>query len=1125
MQCLQCHHENPPGAKFCVECASPFPRRCPACASEAPASAKFCPECAAPLTAKFPTAAPAPGASLSKRLTDKILQSKSTLEGERKQVTVLFADVKGSMELAEQLDAEEWSRIMQRFFRMLSDGVERFDGFVDKFTGDGIMALFGAPITHEDHAQRACYAALQLREQLRAYADQLRLESGLSFSVRIGLNSGEVVVGSIGDDLRMEYTAQGYVVGVASRIEQICEPGRVYLTEDTARLVHGFFELRDLGETQVKNVNRPIRVHELVGVGAIRTHFDLSRSRGLSAFVGRQAEMQVLEQARVEARAGRGQVVGVVGHAGVGKSRLSYEFTTACRARGVRVYEAHGVSHEKSAPLLPVLELFRSYFGITSEDNEPATREKIAGRMLLIDPGLADLLPLVFDFLGVPDPTRPAPEMSGEARQHALFGVVRRLAGARTHHRDPTLFLLEDLHWLDPASAAFVVQLVDSIPATPTVVLGNFRPEFQARWMKAQYYRHISLEPLGPAAAADLLAAVLGTDASLEGLAQRVVERTGGNPFYMEEVIQSLIEEGALQGTKGAYRLVHPVADVTIPASVQTILTARIDRLPPAAKHLLRAAAVIGKVFTRPLLERVVAAGDRYGSTGTPPSEEIDAALTALCDAEFIFEQAIYPVPEYAFRHALTVEVAYKTQLADRRRPLHAATARALADTAGRKVEEHAALIGRHWEAAEDWLEGARWYGRAAEWTRRTDMAGAMQHCRSANALIGRLPESAESKQIELQICVQTLDLGFRVGLDPQEEERMFARGMVIAHERGDGRAAATLESVHTAAGWSAGHRPSNTVIEVPAAADAESVLQMASSATWAAVFAGTMPQALAASDAGMELIDRRPHLLSASPTSILLIGGRSLAFAYSGRLDEAEELSSRALEAARAAGQVELEGFANGYRAHALLSRGRLPEALRYARRALEKAETLDSPLSRAAARVNCGSVASLLALWAEGEQWGEEGVAILRAHHVGMQLEPLLLTFWAEGLAFKGDHARARELVGEAIDKAQSFGAGVYQFRAQLGHARVLRANAEPADAGGIERALRLAEERAVEIGLAGWLPWVYEERAALALALGDEAQRRTHLAEARRLYEAIGAAGHLERLAERAQSARPD
>jgi class 3 adenylate cyclase len=393
-----------------------------------------------------PGAAPAqapvrdPRAYTPQHLADKILQSKSALEacpepgrrGERKQVTVLFADVKGSMELAEQLDMEAWSAIMQRFFMILADGVERFDGFADKFTGDGIMALFGAPITHEDHAQRACYAALRLQEQLRAQADQLRLQSGLSFSVRIGLNSGEVVVGSIGDDLRMEYTAQGYVVGLASRMEQICEPGRVYLTEHTARLVDGYVAPRDLGETRVENVSRPIRVHELLGVGALRTRVDLSRARGLSKFVGQQSEMQTLEQALADARQGRGQVVGVVGYAGVGTSRLCFEFTTACRARGLRVSEAHGVSHERSAPPLPVLELFRSYFAITREDDDRTAREKIAGRMLLLDPGFADVLLLMFDFLGVPDPARPAPEMSGDARQHALFGVMRRLAGVQS---------------------------------------------------------------------------------------------------------------------------------------------------------------------------------------------------------------------------------------------------------------------------------------------------------------------------------------------------------------------------------------------------------------------------------------------------------------------------------------------------------------------------------------------------------------------------------------------------------------------------------------------------------------------------------------------------------------------
>ena len=1132
MTCPQCQHENPPGAKFCLECGARLNLTCATCGVPLPPNAKFCLECGASivgsrqtgvgssppsLTANSPTPnSLSPRAYTPKHLADKILQSKSALEGERKQVTVLFADVKGSMELAEQLDPEEWSRVMQRFFRMLSDGVERFDGFVDKFTGDGIMALFGAPITHEDHAQRACYAALQLQEQLRAQADQLRLQSGLSFSVRIGLNSGEVVVGSIGDDLRMEYTAQGYVVGLASRMEQICEPGRVYLTEHTARLVDGYFELRDLGETRVKGVSRPVRVHELVGVGALRTRFDLSRARGLSKFVGRQTEMQTLEQALADARAGRGQVVGVVGYAGVGKSRLCFEFTTACRARGVRVYEAHGVSHEKSVPLLPILELFRSYFGITTEDDDRTAREKIAGRMLLLDPGFADVLPLMFDFLGVPDPARPVPEMSGDARQHALFGVMRRLASVQSQQPESVVFLLEDLHWVDPASAAFVAQLVDSVPTTHTLVLGNFRPEFQARWMKAEHYRHISLEPLGPAAAAELLGAVLGADASLEGLAHRVVNRTGGNPFYMEEVIQSLIEEGALQGDKGAYRLVRPVADVTIPPTVQTILTARIDRLPHAAKRVLQAAAVIGKVFARPLLERVVAAGDRHGSAGASPSHEIDAALAVLCDAEFVFEQAIYPVQEYAFKHALTLEVAYNTQLADRRRPLHTATAHALVDTVGHKVDEHAALIGRQFEAAEDWLEAARWYAQAAQWMMRSDVVGAMQHFRTAHDLIGRAPESEDGKRIDLQTCLRILDLGYRVGLEPQEGERVFERGMLLAQQLGDREAAALMESLRTRADWLSGRRVGGAMPEMTGATDPESVFQSAINAAAAAMLGGTLAQAVAASDGAMELIERRPGLLSTSMASVFVVSARSLFLGFSGRLDEAEELSSRALEATRTAGLVESEGFVNGYRATALLSRGHGQEALRHARRALEIAENLDSPLSRALARMQCALVGSFLALWPDTERWGQEGIAIIREHHVGMMYEPNLLTFWAEALASRGESERAQGLIGEAITKAQSSSNRVMEFRAHLGQARILLRTSAGAHADAIEAALRTAETLAREIDLAGWLPWVYEDRAALALALGDQATQRLHLEEARRLYQKIGATGHLERLA---------
>jgi class 3 adenylate cyclase len=421
------------------------------------------------------------------------------LEGERKQVTVLFADMKGSMDLSEQVDPEEWHKIMDRFFAILSEGVHRFEGTINQFTGDGIMALFGAPIAHEDHAQRACYAALHLQQRLSCYADELRLERGLNFSVRMGLNSGEVVVGKIGDDLRMDYTAQGHTVGLAARMEQIAAADSTYFTEHTAKLVSGYFALRDLGETQIRGMSDPLHVFKLEGVGRMRTRLDVSRARGFTKFVGRQSEMAALEAALERAIEGNAQVVGVVAEPGTGKSRLCYEFTERCRAREILVYEAHGVTYGKAIPLLPILELHRGYFGITEHDTARSARDKIAGRMVLLDETLSDELPLMFDFLGVPDPERPAAPLGPEARQRQLVEVIRRLARARST-REPAVILFEDLHWFDRASNEFVESFVEIAPGSRTLVLLNFRPEYHAAWMQRSYYQQLPLLPLGPEA-------------------------------------------------------------------------------------------------------------------------------------------------------------------------------------------------------------------------------------------------------------------------------------------------------------------------------------------------------------------------------------------------------------------------------------------------------------------------------------------------------------------------------------------------------------------------------------------------------------------------------------------------
>jgi class 3 adenylate cyclase len=400
------------------------------------------------------------------------------------------------MELAESLDPEAFSRIMSRFFAILTEGVERFEGFVDKFTGDGIMALFGAPIAHEDHAQRACYAALHLKDEIARYATELKREHGLSFSTRMGLNSGEVVVGSISDDLRMDYTAQGHTVGLASRMENLAEPNTCFVSANTASLVRGYFDLEDLGEFRVKGVATPMHVHRLGGMGSSRTRLDVSRARGFSRFVGRGDEMHLLESALTRARQGNAQVIGIVGEAGLGKSRLSFEFLERCRAQNLMTYETTGVAHGKATPLVPILKLFRGFFGITDQDSPITARERIAGRLLLLDEKLRDNLALIFDFLGYPDPENPAPKSDPETRQRQMFDVVRRVTQARSQ-KETQVMLLEDLHWFDGASTAFLEPLIEAAVGTRTLVILNFRPEFQAPWMGKSYYLQLPLGALG----------------------------------------------------------------------------------------------------------------------------------------------------------------------------------------------------------------------------------------------------------------------------------------------------------------------------------------------------------------------------------------------------------------------------------------------------------------------------------------------------------------------------------------------------------------------------------------------------------------------------------------------------
>jgi class 3 adenylate cyclase/tetratricopeptide (TPR) repeat protein len=1108
--CPACGHENRETAKFCEACAVALQRVCAGCGSTLRPTANFCDECGQSATGS--AAHPSPASYTPKHLADKILTSRAALEGERKQVTVLFADVKGSMELAEQVDPEEWHRIMDRFFQILTDGVHRFEGTVNQYTGDGIMALFGAPIAHEDHAQRACYAALHLREELRAYAAELKRTRGLSFAVRMGLNSGEVIVGSIGDDLRMDYTAQGHTVGLAQRMEQLADAGTAYLSEHTAKLVQGFFVLRELGAFTVKGVRDALHVFELQGTGAFRTRLDAARTRGLSRFVGRDDEMRALDAALTRAVEGHGQVVGVVADPGTGKSRLCFEFTQRCRARGLAVFEAHAVAHGKRIALLPILELFRAFYGVTSQDNDLAAREKIAGRMLLLDDNLRDTLPLVFDFLGVPDPTRPVPAMDPEARQRQLFAIVKRVVQARSR-REPAVTLIEDLHWIDGSSAAVLEVLVEATAATRSLLLVNFRPEYHAAWMQQSSYQQTPLLPLGPEAIQALLDDLLGHDASVTGLAAAVHARTAGNPFFAEEVVQALIEAGTLQGTKGAYRLVAPVATLAVPTTVQTVLAARIDRLGEREKEVLQTAAVIGKEFNEPVLRQVV------GAVRQPPIPDADlaAALAALKRAEFIYETALYPVAEYAFKHPLTQEVAYGSQLQERRRATHAAVARALEAASGARGDEQAALLAHHWEAAGEALLAAHWHSRAAAWAEMRDIAQEHRHWHAVRALVATLPESDETLRLAVAAHVQLVNLGWRLGTSDEETTTLFAAGCELAERAGDVRSLALLWSNYSLARWNCDEslRCHDEAVRLAAQTGDVALEAVVGCNLMPRTFAGRLRETLERADALMALTGSDPRfgveIMHFSPYVWLrTLSGYVLH--WIGRASEGRRDFEEALELATKWGLGLNQQLAHTYLALAWAETGAADAALRHARQAVDLAERIGGHGFRAFAYHALGAAHLCGAEWDEAVSALEQERTIAHEHQfVGLLSASLL----AQARLARGEIDAARALALEAVDNDRRVGARLNECRAQLVLAQVLLHSDGVTARSAVEAALARAAALIEETGAVLYAPQLHVRRAELAQTLGDEAQRIQELREAHRLFTELGAAGHAERI----------
>jgi class 3 adenylate cyclase/predicted ATPase len=809
MQCPQCQHENSEAAKFCEDCGTKLIRTCPSCGHEVNPRAKFCPECGTPLAGQAsvqplasgvqkaadsrprtadprlqtldlrPISYTPPHLAQQIRAVQAAMESRGSANGERKTITALFADLKGSTALIEGLDPEEARAIIDPALQLMMDAVHGYEGYVAQALGDGIFALFGAPIAHEDHPQRALYAALRMQEEMRRYSDTLREKGYAPLLMRVGVNTGEVVVRSIHkEDLHTDYVPVGRSTNIAARMEQLAAPGSILVTEQTYKLTAGYFEFKPLGKTQVKGVEEPLNVYEVVGAGPLRTRLQVAARRGLTRFIGRYPEMEQLRRALEQAKAGQGQIVGVMGEPGVGKSRLFYEFRLTSQS-GCLLLEAFSVTYGKASPYLPVIELLKSYFDLTLADDERKRREKVGGKVLMLDRSLEDTLPYLFSLLGIEDPTASLQQMDPQIRRRRTFDALKRLV-LRESLNQPLMLLFEDLHWIDAETQGFLHVLSESVASARILLLVNYRPEYRHDWGQKTYYTQLRLAPLGKEEADELLTFLLGNDASLKTLKPLILEKTEGTPFFMEEVVQTLVEERTLLGERGSYRLEKAPAELRISPTVQGVLTARIDRLAPEEKAFLLSLAVIGRQFSLSLVRQVV----------TQPEEEFYRLLSSLQNKEFLYEQPAFPEVEYIFKHALTQEMAYSSLLQDQRKILHERTARAIEALYLATLDEHYSELAYHYTRSgntEKAIEYLHLAGQQA--VQRSANVEAITHLTTALDLLKTLPDTPERAHQELTLHLTLgVPLSATRGYSSPEVQATFTRARELCQQVGETR-------------------------------------------------------------------------------------------------------------------------------------------------------------------------------------------------------------------------------------------------------------------------------------------------------------------------------------------------
>ncbi len=960
-------------------------------------TAKFCCECGRP--SKAVTADPrfaSPKSYTPQHLADKILTAREALEGERKQITVLFADIRGSMELIADRDPEDAQKLLDPVIERMIEAVHRYEGTVNSVMGDGIMALFGAPLAHEDHAVRACYAALRMQETVTQYADEVQRSYGGPVTIRVGLNSGEIVIRAICNDLHMDYTVVGQTAHLAARMEQMAKPGTVLTTANTFQLAEGYVAMSPLGRPMpVKGLAGLVQTYEVTGAGAARTRLQVSAGRGLTRFVGRDIELEQLRRAQQLAGQGRGQVAAIVGEAGIGESRLVHEFVHSHHTADWLVLESNSASYSRSTPYLPVIELLRDYFRINAQDITPLIREKVTSRILMLDPSLQDAIPPVLDLLDVLDGSHPFRSLEPLQHRQCTYQAVTRLLLSESRVQ-PIIAVFEDLHWNDSLTLGLLNELIVGSQNARLLLLVSYRPEYREEWRNRPNYRQLSLSPLASESLAELLQAVLGSDPSLPTLKSFLAKRASGNPFFVEEIVRTLVDAGVLEGTRGSYHLARPLSSIEVPHTVQAVLAARIDALPAAGKRLLQEAAVIGHDVPFVLLHAIC------GLT----EDELRRQLDTLQAAEFLYATQLFPNLQYTFKHSLTHDVTYSGVLHERRRDIHArvvdATEKLYADRLGEQAERLAyhAVGGELHEKAVHYLRQAG--GKAAA---RSALLDARAWFEQAMGVLKELPES--------QV---TLEQAFDVRLELRPVLRMLGEGRQMLEHLREAEALAERLKDDSRRG------------------------RVCAFMTTVQSSLNELDEALVTGTRALEIAQR----LGDSKLLMLTTAYLEQAYYYRGEYEQVVDLATDNIALMPADWVQEYVGmsvpasvFGRAYLIMSLAEVGRFAEAAKYEAEAIQLAEPTQHAHTVSWAYLPASVLYLLKGDWAKALSRVEKWIATLQAGNVAIQL-PWAIACSAWALAQLGDAGEALKRVreGEQLLERQTRG-GIFAHRSWAYHA----------------------------------------------------------------------------------------